>query len=62
MWKLIENNGEYIAVHKCISDAYSWKEGPQWTATGRFDGKCMECKMPPPEAMQGFITLLQWER
>jgi hypothetical protein len=70
-WELIIRHGEYLAIHKCEMGAFSWEEGPQWTATGRsrnYDGtgplrdKCMGCHKAPPVTMQGFVKMLEWER
>ena len=71
-WELIERydssgepaayRGRYVVIHKCHEGAFSWEEGPQWTATTRIGGECMACGKMPPKAMQGFVTMLEWEQ
>jgi hypothetical protein len=61
-WELIRRYDEYLAIHKCEKGAFSWESGPRWTATNPNGGGCMACGKSPPDTMQGFMKLLEWER
>ena len=59
-WKLVGGYSSqgYDITHNCPEGAPKYAQA--WV--GRVSGVCGVCKTPPPEAMQGFITLMEWER
>lgn len=69
-WGIVLKYDEYRIIHLCKRGAYSRKNGPAysrkngpvWTTTDRLTGTCVGCEQLPPATMQGFVTLLQWEK
>jgi hypothetical protein len=54
----------YRMIHRCYEAAYSWEAYGKkaWAAVGEKVVACNACDAVPPDRMQGFKNLLEWER
>ena len=63
-WRVIRQYKTYRILHHCQKGVYSWDASTKmhdWVAVGRITNHCVACHAVPPEAMSGFINLLEWE-
>ena len=56
-WVIVKDaGGEHGLQHQC------WKTNPDIKLRYRDNGACAFCGDVPPESLEGFLTLVEWDR
>jgi len=67
-WRLVHVYEQYRILHRCEQAVYSWAKRTMttskkvWVPARGEHSTCLACGIDAPDAMQGMVRMLEWER